>query len=271
LKHTQESKKTDLIKLAYHRKQAFDLGDLGAGLSANNLALGCDCLGLIHYFSGALVSHLGVGEDKPNVICLHEQDMGIGWKHTNFRTNRVAITRNRMLVLQQIITVANYEYIFAWMFDQAGAIHFETRATGILSTCAIDPGKRSEWGNVVSPGALAQNHQHIFTMRIDPAIDGHKNTIVQEDVVSLPISKERNPYGNAFVVEKQVIKKSGWADAAPQKNRVFKIINSAKKNPMSGNPVGYKLGKLGFYNFLSLNSHSIFHYLGELLRLSNKY
>jgi len=32
----------------YHRKQAFDFGDGGAGRAANNLELGCDCLGLIH-------------------------------------------------------------------------------------------------------------------------------------------------------------------------------------------------------------------------------
>ena len=31
----------------FQRKQAFDLGDGGAGNCANNLALGCDCLGVI--------------------------------------------------------------------------------------------------------------------------------------------------------------------------------------------------------------------------------
>jgi primary-amine oxidase len=36
----------------YHRKQAFDLGDIGAGLVANNLELGCDCLGSITYLDG---------------------------------------------------------------------------------------------------------------------------------------------------------------------------------------------------------------------------
>lgn len=29
----------------YPRKAAFDLGNDGAGLNANNLQLGCDCLG----------------------------------------------------------------------------------------------------------------------------------------------------------------------------------------------------------------------------------
>ena len=47
-----------------------------------------------------------------NCICLHEQDGGIGWKHTNYRTNVAAVVRARVLVLQTIITVANYEYIF---------------------------------------------------------------------------------------------------------------------------------------------------------------
>jgi primary-amine oxidase len=47
-----------------------------------------------------------------NIICLHEQDNGIGWKHTNYRTGIAAITRSRILVVQTIITVANYEYIF---------------------------------------------------------------------------------------------------------------------------------------------------------------
>jgi primary-amine oxidase len=31
----------------FQRKQAFDFGDGGAGICANNLELGCDCLGHI--------------------------------------------------------------------------------------------------------------------------------------------------------------------------------------------------------------------------------
>lgn len=31
----------------YSRKSVFDVGDIGAGVACNNLALGCDCLGLI--------------------------------------------------------------------------------------------------------------------------------------------------------------------------------------------------------------------------------
>jgi primary-amine oxidase len=104
----------------FHRKQAFDFGDAGAGRAANNLALGCDCLGVIKYIDAMLVDTEGKPSVSKNVVCVHEQDNGIGWKHTNFRTNRAVVTRSRELVVQFIITLANYEYIFAYKFDQAG-------------------------------------------------------------------------------------------------------------------------------------------------------
>jgi primary-amine oxidase len=91
------------------RKSAFDLGDAGAGIMANDLQLGCDCLGSIHYLSWDLSDDRGGVTHMPNAVCVHEQDGGIGWKHTNYRTGRAAVVRNRELVLQSIITVANYE------------------------------------------------------------------------------------------------------------------------------------------------------------------
>ncbi|CAH0035542.1 unnamed protein product [Clonostachys rhizophaga] len=225
----------------FHRKQAFDFGDGGIGHAVNNLTLGCDCLGVIKYFDGVLVGADGNAEKAKHVICLHEQDNGIGWKHTNWMTGRAVSTRRRELIVQFIITLANYEYIFNYKFDQAGAISVETRATGIVSVVNIDPGKTSLWGNVVNPGALAQNHQHIFCVRIDPAIDGHKNTVVQNE--SLPVRRDArtNPNGNFYQVKDTILSTSTSADACPENNRVFKIQNLDKKNPVSGRPVGYKI------------------------------
>lgn len=67
----------------FHRKAAFDLGDAGAGATANNLKLGCDCLGSIKYLDGIISDDKGNPVVMPNCICIHEQDNGIGWKHTN--------------------------------------------------------------------------------------------------------------------------------------------------------------------------------------------
>jgi primary-amine oxidase len=117
----------------------------------------------------------------------------------------------------------------------------ETRATGIVSVVNIDEGKKAAWGNIVSPGALAQNHQHIFCVRIDPAIDGHKNTVVQQESLPLRMDARTNPNGNFYEVRETKITTSVGVDAAPQNNRCFKIQNLNSINPISGKPVGYKI------------------------------
>ena len=228
----------------FHRKQAFDLGDVGVGRSANILELGCDCLGAIHYYDSLLVGTDGKPQPAKSVVCLHEQDNGVLWKHTNFRTSRAAVTRNRELVVQFIVTLANYEYIFAYKFDLAGGITIETRATGILSVVAIDEGKKSNYGNVVGPGVLAQNHQHLFALRIDPCIDSYTKEdteIVVEESHGRKIDPKTNPFGNLYEIQRQTIERAAWIDAEPRLNRLLRLENRTKTNSVSGKRTGYKL------------------------------
>lgn len=223
-----------------HRKMAFDFGDCGGGKCANELSLGCDCLGTIKYFSGNLVDPQGNAFTKNNVICMHEQDDGIAWKHTNYRTNVPVVTRRRILVLQTILTVGNYEYIFAWHLDQAAGIKLEIRATGVVSTQYIDGGKSSKWGTIVSPSTLATSHQHIFSVRMDPAVDGHKNTVAYCDTKVVPWD-DHNPKGTGFYNDVTYVEESSTLMADIACNRYVKIVNESIKNPYSGNPVSYKL------------------------------
>ncbi|EPE34296.1 Amine oxidase catalytic [Glarea lozoyensis ATCC 20868] len=234
----------------FHKKAAFDLGDAGAGIMANNLQLGCDCLGSIHYLSAVLNDDKGEPLDMPNCVCIHEQDNGIGWKHTNYRTGRAAVVRNRELVLQSIITVSNYEYILAFMFNQAGEVTYEVRATGILSTQPIDEGISVPFGTVVHPGVLAVHHQHIFSLRVDPMIDGPLNRVVYDEAHAMPRS-DFNPHGVGYTVSETPITTSGGYDLDYDVNRTFKIQNSAIKNPINGKPVAYKIHAPPFQKMLA--------------------
>ncbi|OBT49825.1 hypothetical protein VE04_10172 [Pseudogymnoascus sp. 24MN13] len=225
----------------YHVKHAFDLGDAGAGAVANALRLGCDCLGSIYYFDGIVNNMQGKAITMPNAICLHEEDDGVLWKHTNGMTGAAVAARSRVLVIQTTMTLGNYDYIMAWRFEQAAGLTYEIGATGILSTSLIDLGSSSRWGMVVSPRVLAQNHQQMVCVRIDPAIDGHQNSVQVEEAIPLPIDDEANVYGNAWEVRKRHIDKCGFEDADPLRNRTFKIVNEHKINGISGNPVGYKV------------------------------
>ncbi|KAL2127438.1 hypothetical protein VTI74DRAFT_10742 [Chaetomium olivicolor] len=228
----------------FHRKAAFDLGDAGAGIMANNLQLGCDCLGSIYYISAVLADSYGKPVNMPNVICVHEQDAGILWKHTNYRTNRAVVVRNRELVLQTILTVSNYEYILSFVFNTAGDVMYEARATGILSTQPLDLDLTTSphpFGTVVHPGVLGGFHQHFFSLRIDPMIGGHGNAVVFDETVAIPRDPKLNPHGVGYTVERTEVKTSGGFDLDIGKNRTFKVINPAVHNQVNGAAVGYKI------------------------------
>ena len=235
----------------FNKKAAFDLGDVGAGLMANNLKLGCDCLGTIHYISAMLNNDEGEPSPTENVICIHEQDAGIGWKHTNYRTGHAVVVRNRELVVQSIITVANYEYIMAFIFNQAGELTYEVRATGIVSTQPIDEGVEVPWGTIVHPGVLAAHHQHIFSLRVDPALDGHQNRLVYDEVHPMPRS-EFNPEGVGYTVKETLVQQSTGIDLDNTTNRTFIIQNTNSKNLINGKPVGYKIHMPDFQKMVAV-------------------
>ena len=199
--------------------------------------------------------------EMPNVVCIHEQDNGISWKHTNFRTGRAAIARNRELVIQSIITVANYEYIMAFMFNQAGEMDYEVRATGILSTQPIDDGVDVPFGTVVHPGVLAAHHQHIFSLRVDPAIDGYHNRLVYDEAHPMPRS-DFNPHGTGYYTSETLITESGGYNLDFDTNRTFKIQNADVRNPVNGKPVAYKIHAPPFQKMLA-DSESFNHRRAE--------
>ncbi len=225
----------------FHRKQAFDLGDCGFGHNANQLKLGCDCLGFIKYYDFYRTDRKGNPILMTNTVCVHEQDYGLLMKHVNYRNEKAFVTRNRELVIQTIATVANYEYIIEYIFDQAGGIDIQVRATGILSTMPIDEDVVVPWGTNVGPGVMAAYHQHLLSFRLDPAIDGHQNTFCYDDSVPLPYHPIKNPYKVGFVTERSIVDKAGGVDQSPFTNREYKIINENKINRITKKPVGYKI------------------------------
>ncbi|KAF2720575.1 hypothetical protein K431DRAFT_313245 [Polychaeton citri CBS 116435] len=230
----------------HQRKHALDIGEYGAGVMTNSLSLGCDCKGAIHYMDAAFVNRAGEPEVVKNAICIHEEDAGILFKHTDFRDNSSTVTRARKLVISQIFTAANYEYCIYWILHQDGTIQLEIKLTGILNTYSLNPGESAApWGTEVYPGINAHNHQHLFSLRLDPSVDGHDNTVFQVDAVQAEASvgSEENFYGNGFYAKKTKLETmaTGMSDYDGSTSRTWEIANTNKLNPYSKKPVCYKL------------------------------
>lgn len=225
---------------AHHRKNVFDIGEYGLGKLANSLKLGCDCLGHIAYLDVHLGTMLGEVMTIEKAICIHEEDAGLLWKHWDFRTERAETRRGRRLVISCICTVGNYEYASYWMFRQDGEIEFEMKATGIINTVGCRPGAPSKYGAEVAPGVEGQIHQHAFVARLEPALDGPSNTVVECDTAAEP--DDANPHGNAFFVRETPLlnERDGGRRADPARQRYWRVINPGVLNAV-GRPVGYKL------------------------------
>jgi primary-amine oxidase len=223
------------------RKNAFDAGEYGLGYCANSLELGCDCLGWIRYFDGHLCNSRGDALTIKNAICMHEEDFGILWKHTDRRLpTKPEVRRSRRLVVSSIVTVENYEYGFFWYLYQDGNIQFEIKLTGILSLGALQADERSPYGTLIAPQLYAPNHQHFFNMRLDLDIDGVENSVYQLDVVPDPPGPA-NPFANAFRAEATLLKteQQACANLHLETARSWKIVNPNRMNHV-GDPVGYR-------------------------------
>ncbi|KAJ5579022.1 hypothetical protein N7450_007889 [Penicillium hetheringtonii] len=230
----------------HHKKHAFDVGEYGTGLMTNSLKLGCDCKGAIHYMDGVMSTGNGEAAVIKNAICIHEEDNGLLYKHTDYRDGTVISARDRKLIISQIITAANYEYGFYHTFTLDGTYKLEMKLTGMLNTYCMHPTETAApYGTQVAPDINAHNHQHIFSLRVDPEIDGVNNSVVQSDAVSADaaVGSPENPYGNAFLAKKTTLRTSleGAADYCYETQRAWDIINPNRMNEVAKKPIGYKI------------------------------
>lgn len=230
----------------HHRKHAFDVGEYGTGLMTNSLKLGCDCKGVIHYIDAIMAVGSGEAAVLKNAICIHEEDNGLLYKHTDYRDGTVISARDRKLIISQIITAANYEYCFYHTFTLDGTYKLEIKLTGMLNTYCMHPSETAApYGTEVAPSINAHNHQHIFSLRVDPEVDGPNNTVVQNDAVPSdePLGSAGNPYGNGFYCKKTPLRTSleGAADYCHETGRSWDITNPNSVNTTAKKPAAYKI------------------------------
>ncbi|MFD1718382.1 primary-amine oxidase [Georgenia deserti] len=216
----------------------FDAGEYLLGKNANSLKLGCDCLGVIHYFDAVVADDHGNPMPIPHAVCMHEEDYGILWKHTEVG-EQPQVRRSRRLVLSYFATVGNYDYGFFWYFYLDGSIQMETKATGIVFVGAGEPGTENRHAPEIAPGILAPVHQHIFCARLDMAVDGLANSVEEEELVGIPIGPE-NPHGNAFTWRRTPLRSETARDADSEAGRRWYVTSTGRRNGV-GKPTAYQL------------------------------
>ena len=226
-----------------HRwKHVLDAGEATIGNCANSLKLGCDCLGEIHYLDHVAIKPDGSPRIVERAICIHEEDFGTLWKHSDGYSNTSAVRRSRRLVVSTFYTIGNYDYGFYWYLYLDGTIQMEVKLTGIVGVSAIEDGEeRPAYAPLIAPNLTSPIHQHLFCFRLDFELDGEHNSVYEVNTIAEPVS-ETNPDGTVFGAQEQLLQTESSAirDANPQSGRFWKIVNPHRKNRL-GKSVAYRL------------------------------
>jgi primary-amine oxidase len=231
---------------AGHRwKNAFDSGEIAMGRwpFLNSLTLGCDCLGEITYLDAVQVSERGDPHRIENAICIHEEDYGILWKHTDLSVPSREVRRSRRLVVSSIHTVGNYEYGFFWYFYLDGTIQLEVKLTGILQTKAVTSEDERRHATLIAPQLTAPYHQHLFCFRLDLDVDGPGDQTVEEvELIGAPSDDAGNELGGVMRLRSTALEDERMARrfADSSRGRSWKVSNRSSRNRL-GQPVAYRL------------------------------
>jgi primary-amine oxidase len=218
----------------------FDGGEYLFGGYANSLELGCDCLGDITYLDATVAGNDGTAHVIRQAICIHEEDAGVLWKHTDNWNGSSETRRNRRLVVSFFMTVGNYDYGFYWYFGLDGAIEFELKATGVVFTSAY-PGAGYPWATEVAPGLGAPHHQHLFSARLDTMIDGLDNAVDELEAVRVPRGAG-NESGTGFTQSRTRLRRESEAQRVADRltGRVWFVGSASQRNRL-GAPTGWVL------------------------------
>lgn len=238
----------------WYWKAAFDEGEYSIGSLTTPLKMGVHAPKDAHYRQATLADNHGGIVRIPRALAIFERHAGPLWSHYDSHTQKLAAIANKELVVLHMFTVGNYDYGVEWIFREDGSIKVKLLLTGILAVKGTDLtycarcqnstdliNSPENFGTLVDNHLLGVSHQHFFTFRLDFAIDGFNNQVAEMDFK--PISeKASNPYGNAFILRKEIITKEKLSGRMTRNDigRRWLIYNPNQKNRL-GHFSGYML------------------------------
>jgi primary-amine oxidase len=224
----------------------------GSGGIIKPLQAGIDCPAYATFFSGAFFHENGSPYIRPQLACLFERVTGDpAWRHWDEDTAAISGRPSRELVLRTVATVANYDYIFDWRFEQSGSIEVAVGATGVLEVKAVSnaradekpspdisakapDGHEVEFGQLVAPNISGVDHDHFFSYRLDLDVDGRNNSLMVDRLVpyKLPDSAPGRHWIWAMQPEMAKTENDAKLNVSIEHPAMWRIANENAKNAL---------------------------------------
>ncbi len=223
-------------------RHAFDASEYGLGFSASPLEKEVETPENTLLLDIPTVDQQGNLKNLENIIGIYEQYDGFVWRHYDKAvSHKNAARRAQDLVITSAITVDNYDYLVSYIFKQDASIEVKITLTGIMLAKGVNANSNEHFGHMVSDNIVAPHHQHFFNFRLDFAVDGMHNELMEANTKPVPAGAN-NPAGNAFMHVETILKntKEARRNINPFSDRFWVVFNPQVKNNL-GMPVGYAL------------------------------
>jgi primary-amine oxidase len=220
----------------WYFRNAFDVGELGIGSTAESLRPGADVPDDASFIDAFVADNRGRARRIPRAIAIFERDAGLAWKHGNDSR------RARELVVLSVSRLGNYDYGFEWSFREDGSIAHRVLLTGVMATRAGEPGHADTLANLVAPGTAAVHHQHFFNYRLDLDVDGATPNEVRVLETHAMTAGPQNRFGGGFALSTHVVNSEaeGRQQVDARANRRWLVVNASRRSAL-GQPSGYEL------------------------------
>lgn len=220
------------------------------GRYVKTLVPGVDCPSHATFIDATFMSETSnTPVTNKKAICVFEHNTGSPLRRHHAPTEHPSGyyegAPNVVLILRVIATLANYDYLFDFMFYQNGVIETKVTASGIIASSYKSAGPK--YGFQVNEQALGTLHNHFFNFKVDLDIGGPQNSYstynVEVDEVPNNFSKANSP-SNWF--QEKIVK----VDYATEREAAYKFdFNKPKyhvfynENNLDkyGNPRAYRL------------------------------
>ncbi|KAH9428700.1 hypothetical protein MCOR27_006242 [Pyricularia oryzae] len=216
----------------------------GIGAQVGRLIPGYDCPYHATYWDSDFTSGTAATRTN-NSVCIFETDIGTPiTRHTDPGLYMQA-TKGSKLVVRQIATVGNYDYLFDYTFWVDGTIGVDAHASGYVQANYYRPEDKGKWGPRIHDTITGTLHTHVMNFKADFDLGGTANTLVRTDIVVENITQPWYPERGEFEMMRYNI-----SDVASEKQALlplpangqsmYTIVNKDKKNKW-GEDRGYRI------------------------------
>jgi primary-amine oxidase len=237
--------------ISWYRKNYIDAGEYSADGLTKPLMQNVDCPPHTYFMDAVFADTQGHPFQHNRMIGIFEREPGDpSWRHYKGPEEAGPDGRiKRDLVVRCAAVLANYDYIFDWIFQQDGSIVVKVGATGMVAVKQVaeksvhdstnnDP---DEYGRMIDERIVGVNHDHYFSFRLDMDVDGTNNSL-SIDKLRIKELPEDHPRRSVWTVQSHVAQKESEAmmNINLEKPALWRFTSAKRENKV-GHPTSYRI------------------------------